>query len=66
MLHRGGVNIRGNAACIRVRKTQGLIKVAIDPDSKEILGAAFHGAGGDGVAHRILDVRYAKTPYTML
>jgi pyruvate/2-oxoglutarate dehydrogenase complex dihydrolipoamide dehydrogenase (E3) component len=47
-------------------ETQGFMKVVIDADSDEILGAAIFGVGGDEVVHCILDVMSAKAPYTTL
>lgn len=47
-------------------ETQGLMKIIVDGDSKEILGAALLGTGGDEVVHCILDLMYAKAPYTIL
>lgn len=47
-------------------ETQGFMKVAVDADSKQILGAAILGVGGDEAIHCILDVMYAKAPYTVL
>jgi pyruvate/2-oxoglutarate dehydrogenase complex dihydrolipoamide dehydrogenase (E3) component len=47
-------------------ETQGFMKVLVDADSKEILGAAILGTEGDEVIHGILDVMYAKAPYTVL
>jgi len=47
-------------------ETQGFMKVLVDADNKEILGAAILGTGGDEVVHGILDVMYAKAPYTVL
>jgi pyruvate/2-oxoglutarate dehydrogenase complex dihydrolipoamide dehydrogenase (E3) component len=44
-------------------ETQGFMKVLIDADSEEILGAAMLGIGGDEVVHSILDVMYAGAPY---
>ncbi len=38
----------------------------MDADSREILGAAILGTGGDEAVHCILDVMYAKAPYTAL
>ena len=38
----------------------------IDGDTKEILGAAILGIGGDEVVHSLLDVMYAKAPYTVI
>ena len=42
------------------------MKVVVDRDSKQILGAAILGTGGDEAIHCILDVMYAKAPYTVL
>jgi pyruvate/2-oxoglutarate dehydrogenase complex dihydrolipoamide dehydrogenase (E3) component len=47
-------------------ETQGFMKVLVDADSKEILGAAILGVGGDEAVHCILDVMYAKAPYTTI
>jgi pyruvate/2-oxoglutarate dehydrogenase complex dihydrolipoamide dehydrogenase (E3) component len=44
----------------------GFMKVLVDAESREILGAALLGTGCDEVIHGILDVMYAKAPYTML
>ena len=42
------------------------MKVYVDADSNEILGAAILGIGGDEVVHSLLDVMYAKAPYTTI
>jgi pyruvate/2-oxoglutarate dehydrogenase complex dihydrolipoamide dehydrogenase (E3) component len=42
------------------------MKIAVDVDTKEILGAAILGVGGDEAIHSVLDVMYAKAPYTVL
>ena len=47
-------------------ETQGLMKILVDVVSKEILGAAILGTGGDEAIHCILDVMYGKAPYTVL
>jgi len=47
-------------------ETQGFMKVVVDADSGEILGAAILGVGGDEAIHAILDVMSAKAPYTTL
>jgi pyruvate/2-oxoglutarate dehydrogenase complex dihydrolipoamide dehydrogenase (E3) component len=47
-------------------ETQGFMKVLVDADSKAILGAAILGTEGDEAIHCILDVMYAKAPYTVL
>jgi pyruvate/2-oxoglutarate dehydrogenase complex dihydrolipoamide dehydrogenase (E3) component len=47
-------------------ESQGFMKIAVDADTKEILGAAILGVGGDEAVHCILDTMYAKAPYTVL
>ncbi len=47
-------------------ETQGFMKVVVDAETDEILGAAILGVGGDEVIHAILDVMSAKAPYTTL
>lgn len=47
-------------------ETHGFIKVMVDADTKEILGAAILGIEGDEVVHSIADVMYAKAPYTTI
>jgi pyruvate/2-oxoglutarate dehydrogenase complex dihydrolipoamide dehydrogenase (E3) component len=47
-------------------ETQGFMKVIVDAQTHEILGAAILGTGGDEVIHSILDVMYAKAPYTVI
>jgi pyruvate/2-oxoglutarate dehydrogenase complex dihydrolipoamide dehydrogenase (E3) component len=47
-------------------ETQGFMKIAVDADTQQILGAAILGVGGDEAIHCILDVMYAKAPYTVL
>jgi pyruvate/2-oxoglutarate dehydrogenase complex dihydrolipoamide dehydrogenase (E3) component len=47
-------------------ETQGFMKITVDADSKEILGAAILGVSGDEAIHCILDLMYAKAPYTVL
>ena len=47
-------------------ETQGFMKAFVDADTKEILGAAVLGVGGDEAIHSILDVMYAKAPYTLI
>lgn len=43
--------------------TDGFIKVLVDADSEEILGAAILGLNGDEVVHSILDVMYSGGTY---
>ena len=47
-------------------ETQGFMKVAVDAETDAILGAAILGTGGDEVIHSILDVMYAKAPWTVI
>jgi pyruvate/2-oxoglutarate dehydrogenase complex dihydrolipoamide dehydrogenase (E3) component len=47
-------------------ETQGFMKIVVDAQTGEILGAAILGTGGDEVIHSILDVMYAKAPYTVI
>lgn len=47
-------------------ETQGFMKVVVDADTKQILGAAILGVGGDEAIHEILDVMSANAPYTTL
>ena len=47
-------------------ETQGFMKILVDAESKEILGAAILGIGGDEIIHSILDIMYAKAPYTVI
>ncbi len=47
-------------------ETDGFMKVLVDADSKEILGASFLGTSGDEAIHCVLDTMYAKAPYTVL
>jgi len=47
-------------------ETQGFIKIAVDAETKQILGAAILGTAGDEVVHVLLDVMYAKAPYTVV
>ena len=47
-------------------ETQGFMKVVVDAETEEILGAAILGVGGDEVIHSILDIMTAKKPYTAI
>ena len=47
-------------------ETHGFIKISVDAETKHILGAAILGTGGDEVIHVLLDVMYAKAPYTVV
>ena len=47
-------------------ESQGFMKILVDEQSKEILGASILGTGGDEAIHSILDVMYARKPYTTI
>jgi pyruvate/2-oxoglutarate dehydrogenase complex dihydrolipoamide dehydrogenase (E3) component len=47
-------------------ETQGFIKICVDAETKQILGAVILGTGGDEVIHVVLDVMYAEAPYTVI
>jgi pyruvate/2-oxoglutarate dehydrogenase complex dihydrolipoamide dehydrogenase (E3) component len=54
------------ARAIEKDETQGFMKILIDAQTREILGASILGVGGDEIIHSILDVMYAKAPYTVI
>jgi pyruvate/2-oxoglutarate dehydrogenase complex dihydrolipoamide dehydrogenase (E3) component len=47
-------------------ETRGFMRVLVDAESQEILGAVIFGIGGDEIVHSVLDVMYAKAPYTTI
>ena len=47
-------------------ETQGFMKILVDAETKEILGASLLGIECDEVIHSLLDVMYAKAPYTVI
>jgi pyruvate/2-oxoglutarate dehydrogenase complex dihydrolipoamide dehydrogenase (E3) component len=47
-------------------ETKGFMKILVDRDSKQILGASLLGLAGDEVIHCILDLMYAKASYTVM
>jgi pyruvate/2-oxoglutarate dehydrogenase complex dihydrolipoamide dehydrogenase (E3) component len=47
-------------------ETQGFMKIIVDAETRLILGAAILGTEGDEAIHGILDIMYAKAPYTTL
>jgi pyruvate/2-oxoglutarate dehydrogenase complex dihydrolipoamide dehydrogenase (E3) component len=47
-------------------ESQGLMKVVVDADTRQILGAAILGVGGDEAIHGILDTMAAQAPYETL
>ena len=62
-----GTRLMENVGRARERsETAGFIKIHVDADTEEILGAAILGISGDEVVHCLLDVMYAKAPYTVI
>ena len=47
-------------------ESQGFMKVLVDADSKQILEATILGTGGDEAIHCVLDMMYARAPYTVM
>jgi pyruvate/2-oxoglutarate dehydrogenase complex dihydrolipoamide dehydrogenase (E3) component len=47
-------------------ETKGFMKILVDRETKQILGASLLGLSGDEVIHCILDIMYAKAPCTVL
>ena len=47
-------------------ETHGFMKILVDARTNQILGAAILGVGGDEVVASILNVMYAKAPYTVI
>jgi pyruvate/2-oxoglutarate dehydrogenase complex dihydrolipoamide dehydrogenase (E3) component len=47
-------------------ETHGFIKILVDADTEEILGAAMLGLSGDEAIHCLLDIMYARKPYTVI
>ncbi len=47
-------------------ETDGFIKIHVDAENGQILGAAILGISGDEVVHQLLDIMYAKAPYTVI
>ena len=46
--------------------TRGFMKVLVDAQSEEILGAAILGLSGDEAVHGLLDAMYAQKPFTTI
>lgn len=44
----------------------GFMKVVVDADTRLILGASILGLSGDEVVHALLDIMYARAPYTTI
>ena len=46
--------------------TRGFIKILVDAQTQELLGASILGMSGDEAVHGLLDLMYAKQPYTVI
>jgi pyruvate/2-oxoglutarate dehydrogenase complex dihydrolipoamide dehydrogenase (E3) component len=47
-------------------ETKGFMKVIVDAETKQLLGAALLGIEGDEIVQGLLDMMYAKAPYTVI
>ncbi len=47
-------------------ETEGFIKILVDANTREFLGASILGTGGDEAIHCIIDTMYARAPYTTM
>jgi pyruvate/2-oxoglutarate dehydrogenase complex dihydrolipoamide dehydrogenase (E3) component len=47
-------------------ETQGFMKIIVDAQTKQILGAALLGIEGDEIVQGLLDMMYAKAPWTVI
>ena len=47
-------------------ETQGFMRIVVDQATKQILGASLLGLNADEVIHSVLDLMYARAPYTTL
>ncbi len=47
-------------------ETKGFMKIIVDAETQRLLGAALLGIGGDEIVQGLLDMMYAKTPYTVI
>jgi len=47
-------------------ETRGFMKILVDAGSREILGASILGMSGDEAVTSLLDIMYAKQPYTVV
>jgi pyruvate/2-oxoglutarate dehydrogenase complex dihydrolipoamide dehydrogenase (E3) component len=54
------------ARAIEKGETEGFMEVLVETETKQFLGAAILGVGGDEVIHTVLDLMYAKAPYTVM
>ena len=62
----GKLDMTGVSRAREFGETRGFIKILVDADSEEILGASILGLSGDEVVHCLLDIMYARKPYTVI
>ncbi len=72
VLQRGRPALVGKRPMTRVGRavekgeSKGLMKIVVDRESRQILGAAVLGPGGDEAVHAVIDTMYAKAPCDVL
>ena len=54
------------ARAVEKGETNGLMKIIVDSQSQQILGAAIFGTGGDEAIHCVLGTIYARAPYQVM
>lgn len=54
------------ARAVEKGESKGFMKVVVDDDSQEILGAAILGVGGDEAVHAVIDTMSAQAPFITL
>jgi pyruvate/2-oxoglutarate dehydrogenase complex dihydrolipoamide dehydrogenase (E3) component len=47
-------------------ETKGFMKIIVDAETRQLLGAALLGIEGDEIVQGLLDMMYAKAPYTVI
>ncbi len=47
-------------------ETKGFMKIIVEAETGQLLGAALLGIGGDEIVQGLLDLMYAKAPYTVI
>ncbi len=56
----GRIDMARVGRAVEKGETEGFMKVLVDADSRQILGASILGSSGDEVVHGILDLMYAR------
>ncbi|MDZ7691934.1 MAG: FAD-dependent oxidoreductase [Balneolaceae bacterium] len=62
----GKRSMEGIARAREKGETKGFMKILVDADTEQILGAAILGIEGDEIVHSIIDMMYAGEPYTTI